>query len=565
MIARPLLFGATASLALASAAAAERGSDGELRLLYWQAPSILNPYLSGSRKDSEPAGLVLEPLARFDQDGELVPWLVEEIPSVENGGVSPDLTQITWRLSPGITWSDGTPLTAADAKFTYDYCHHPEGGCAHQSKFAGIASVAAADAQTVVITFDAPTPNPHVAFVGLESPVLQAAQFADCLGAAAATCTEANFAPIGTGPFVVEAFRPNDVITYAANPAYRKAGKPHFGKVTIKGGGDAAAAARAVMETGEYDYAWNQQLAPDIIESFEASGKGRFISEFGPTVERLMLNLSNPDPQLGPEDRSVVRPQPLLQDPALRQAMSMAIDRKLLVEIGYGPAGKVTCNWVPAPAWYASDTFDCENQDIAGANRLLDAAGIVDSDGDGIREKDGLPLRLLFVTSTNAVRQDFQVLIKQMWGEIGIETELRHLSPSVLFGGDPGSPDTYQKFYADVQMYSGTFGGADPQGYFSTGLCDKAPTPEKQWQGENISRYCDPAYDALFAQLRTTVGEAARGEIGQRLNDMAIEGGMMIPLVHRGRISALSNTLEGVVMNAWDSELWNIDDWRRVR
>lgn len=200
-----------------------------------------------------------------------------------------------------------------------------------------------------------------------------------------------------------------------------------------------------------------------------------------------------------------------------------------------------------------------------GANRLLDAAGIVDSDGDGIREKDGQPLRLLFVTSTNAVRQDFQVLIKQMWQEIGIETELRHLSPSVLFGGDPGSPDTFQRFYADVQMYSGTFGGADPQGYFSTGLCDKAPTPEKQWQGENISRYCDPTYDALFAQLRTTVGEAARGEIGQRLNDLAIEGGMMIPLVHRGRVSAQSNTLEGVVMNAWDSELWNIEDWRRAR
>lgn len=100
MIARPLLFGATASLALASAAAAERGSDGALRLLYWQAPSILNPYLSGSRKDSEPAGLVLEPLARFDQDGELVPWLVEEIPSLENGGVSPDLTQITCGSAP---------------------------------------------------------------------------------------------------------------------------------------------------------------------------------------------------------------------------------------------------------------------------------------------------------------------------------------------------------------------------------------------------------------------------------------------------------------------------------
>ncbi|MEQ8340013.1 peptide ABC transporter substrate-binding protein [Marinovum algicola] len=564
MTARTLLLGATASIAMAASAQAERGSDGELRLLYWQAPSTLNPFLSGGRKDSEAAGLVLEPLARFDERGVLTPWLVDEIPTVENGGVREDLTQITWKLSPGVTWSDGTPLTSADVKFTYDYCTHPEGGCAHQTKFDGITSVEAPDAQTVVITFDAPTPNPHVAFVGLESPVLQAAQFADCLGATASTCTEANFNPIRTGPFVVDEFKPNDVIIYSANDRFRLEGKPHFGKVTLKGGGDAASAARAVMETGEFDYAWNQQLAPDIIKSMEASGKGRFISEFGPTVERLVLNHSNPDPSLGPDERSIIKPHPFLQDPAIYKAMSMAIDRPLLVEVGYGPAGKVTCNWVPAPEWHNSDTFDCDEQDLEGANKLLDDAGIVDTDGDGIREKDGVPLKVLYQTSTNAVRQDTQELVKMMWADIGIETELRNINASVYFGGDAGSPDTFQKFYADVQMYSNTFGGTDPQGYFGNGLCDKAPTPEKQWQGENISRYCNPEFDALFEELKTAVGNEARGAIGRRLNDMAIEDGMMIPLVHRGRVSAQSNTLEGVVMNAWDSELWNIHDWRRA-
>jgi peptide/nickel transport system substrate-binding protein len=163
------------------------------------------------------------------------------------------------------------------------------------------------------------------------------------------------------------------------------------------------------------------------------------------------------------------------------------------------------------------------------------------------------------------VRQDFQALIKQWWSEIGIDTELRNLSASVFFGGDPGSPDTFQKFYADVQMYANTFNGTDPQSYLGNLLCDKAPRPATQWQGENISRWCDPAYDALHGQLATTAGIEARAEIGRKLNDMAIEGGAMIPLVHRGRLSAHANSLGGVVLNVWDSELWNAADWYRIK
>ncbi|MGY3439515.1 MULTISPECIES: peptide ABC transporter substrate-binding protein [unclassified Marinovum] len=565
MFAKTLLLGAAASIALVSGALAERGSDGEVRLLYWQAPSTLNPFLSGGRKDTEAAGLMLEPLARFDEKGVLTPWLVEDIPTVENGGVSEDLTQITWKITPGILWSDGSAFTSADVKFTYDYCTHPEGGCAQQTKFEGITSIETPDDLTVVITFDAPTPNPHVPFVGMESPILQAAQFGACLGAAASSCTEANFAPVGTGPYKVDEFKTNDVVIYSINEHYRKADKPHFSKVTLKGGGDAVSAARAVMETGEFDYAWNQQLAPDLIEDMAAKGNGEFISDFGPMVERIMLNHTNPDPALGPDERGIIRPHPFLQDPAVYKALSLAIDRTLLVDVGYGPAGKVTCNWVPAPAWFNSNTFDCAEADVDAANKLLDDAGIVDTDGDGIREKDGVPLRILFQTSTNAVRQDFQALIKQAWSEIGVETELRNINASVFFGGDAGSPDTFQKFYADAEMYGNTFAGTDPQGYMGNSLCNKAPHPDKQWQGENISRYCSEEYDALYKELQSTVGDEARGAIGKRLNDMVIEGGAMIPLVHRGRISAKSNTLGGVVMNAWDTELWNIEDWHRVK
>ncbi|MCR9148997.1 MAG: peptide ABC transporter substrate-binding protein [Rhodobacteraceae bacterium] len=561
---RTALMGAAATAAMAPAAFAERASDGNVSIIYWQAPSILNPFLSGGTKDIESASMIIEPLARYNEKGEIVPWLVDEVPTVGNGGVSEDLTQITWKITPGILWSDGTPFTAADVKFTYDYCTHPEGGCAQLTKFEGVASVDTPDDLTVVVTFENPTPNPYGPFVGGESPIIQAAQFANCLGAAAPSCTEANFNPIGTGPFVVTEFKPNDVITMAANPNYRDPAKPAFASVTFKGGGDAAAAGRAVMETGEFDYAWNLQLAPDVIAQMESGGKGTPIAGFGPLMERIMLNWTNPDPALGPDERSVVRPHPFLQDPAVYKAMSMAIDRPLLVEVGYGQAGKVTCNWVPAPEAFNSDTLTCDQQDIEGAKAMLEEAGWVDSNGDGVREKDGVELRILYQTSTNAVRQDFQALIKQWWAEIGIETELRNIDASVFFGGDPGSPDTFQKFYADVEMYANTFSGTDPQAYLGNGLCDKAPSPATQWQGENISRFCMPEFDALHAELAKTADIAERARIGRELNDMMVMNGGMIPLVHRGRLSAHANTLGGVVLNVWDSELWNVADWYRI-
>ena len=561
---RTLLMGAIATTALAPAAMAERGSDGNVSIIYWQAPSILNPFLSGGTKDVESSSLIIEPLARYNPQGELIPWLVDEIPTVANGGVSADLTSITWKITPGILWSDGTPFTSADVKFTWEYCTHPEGGCAQLSKFDGVTSVETPDAQTVIVTFEKPTPFPYGPFVGGESPIIQAAQFADCMGAKAPECTTQNFNPIGTGPFKVVEFKPNDVITMEANPNYRDPAKPAFATLTFKGGGDATAAGRAVMETGEFDYAWNLQLAPDVIAQMQAGGKGTPIAGFGPLVERIHLNWTNPSPSLPEGERSTVKhPHPFLRDPAVYKAMSMAIDRPLLVEIGYGQAGKVTCNLVPAPEAINSTTFSCDQQDIEGAKAMLEAAGWVDSNGDGVREKDGVELRVLYQTSTNAVRQDFQALIKQWWEEIGIQTELRNINASVFFGGDPGSPDTFQKFYADVQMYANTFNGTDAQAYMGGQLCGTEPRPDTQWQGENIARFCMPEYDALYATLTTTADPAERANITKQLNDMYVENGGLIPLVHRGRLSAHANTLGGVVLNVWDTELWNAADWFR--
>ena len=564
---RTALLGAACAVAFAPAAFAERGVDGELKLTFPQAVSIMNPYLSSGTKDIWGASMVIEPLAGYDDAGNLIPILVSEIPSAENGGISEDLTTITWKLLPGLLWSDGTPVTADDVVFTGAYCMDPAGGCAQGAKFEGITSIEAVDPQTVKITFNAPKPNPFNAFVGATNPILQKAQFAACQGAAAPTCTDQNNMPIGTGPFKVTAFTVNDTVSMEANANYRDPAKPAFATALIKGGGDAEGSARAVMETGEFDYAWNTQIPPDSQAAMSAAGKGQFVVAFGTLVERLEMNMTNPDPALPEGERSTSKhPHPFLSDINVRTALSMALDRTILRDVGYGAGGNPTCNVVPAPAMYASDNTACLTQDIEGAKALLESSGWVDSDGDGVREKDGKKLQILYQSTVNPVRQDFQALIKDWWSEIGVETELKAIDPSVFFGGDAGSPDTFQKFYADVEMYANNFDGTDPEAYLTQYKCDKAPSPENQWQGENINRFCDPAYDAMVTELASTRDIAKRAELAKKLNDMVTKDSMVVvPLVHRGTLSAHSNTLGGVKINAWDSELWNIADWFRVK
>jgi peptide/nickel transport system substrate-binding protein len=200
------------------------------------------------------------------------------------------------------------------------------------------------------------------------------------------------------------------------------------------------------------------------------------VTAFGTSVERLMVQSTNPDAALGDERGTVKHPHPFLTDKAVRKALSLAIDRQILVDAGYGAAGQVTCNVLPAPAVFASTANDwCKTQDIAGANKLLDDAGWVRG-SDGVRAKDGVRLSILYQTSTNGVRQGTQALIKQMWGEIGVETELKNISASVFFGGDQSSPDTFQKFFSDIEMYTNNFDGTDPEKYMASWTCKEIPS-----------------------------------------------------------------------------------------
>ena len=359
------------------------GSDEEptptevnvLTIHYWQAPSVPSPYLSGGNKDTDAAAVTLEPLAKYDPEGNIVPALAAEIPTIENGGVSRDLMSITWKLKEGLKWSDGTDVTAEDVSFTWLYCDHEETGCTSESSFDGIASVQALDDLTVQIKFVAPTPYPYQAFVGSGTPIISSVQFADCIGAAASTCLEQNYAPLGTGPYRITNFQPNDRIAYERNPHYHGTA-PYFDHVILKSGGNATAAARSVLETGDVDYAWNVQVEPETLTRMQEAGLGQLVVAYTSLVERIVLNQTNPDRDLG-DNRSEYldgkNPHPFLTFKPIRQAMSMAIDRDHLAKELYGFAGEATCNLITGPQTYVSNANDaCLPQDIEGAKRLLD-------------------------------------------------------------------------------------------------------------------------------------------------------------------------------------------------
>ena len=537
-----------------------------LIILYWQAASLPGPYLSGGTKDQDAGAVTLEPLFNVDGDGNFVPKLIKEMPTVENGGIAEDLMSITYNLIEGVKWSDGSDFTANDVVFTWQYCTDPDTGCVSLESFEGITSVEAVDDLTVKISFEQPTPFPYVAFGNAQSPIISEAQFADCVGAAAQTCNEQNTMPLGTGPFHIVDFKVNDVVTYERNPYYHGA-EPYFEKIIFKGGGDAVGAARAVMETGEADWAWNLQVEPDILAEMEQGGLGKIYSGFAGSVERILVNQTNPDPDLGDmraEYDDGNNPHPFLTFKPIPEAMSMAIDRNLIAEQLYGFAGKPACNVIMGPPIYVSSANDsCLTQDIEGAKALLDENDVVDTDGDGIREYNGIPLKVRYQTSTNSVRQKTQALIKQWWGEIGIDTELLNHDSGVFFGGDPNSNDTYQKFFTDVEMYT-TGPSIDPQQHLSNWLCTQMSGKENTWGGGNIFRGCSEEFDDLYKQLVQTPLGPERQDLVKRMNDINVQSYYQIPLVHRGGVSAGINGLEGVKISDWDSEMWNVGEWYRA-
>jgi len=553
--------------ASAAPASGSRGQGGTLRLLWWQAPTILNFHHGQGTKDSDASRLILEPLAAIGPDGTPVPVLAAEIPTVENGGVSEDLTTTTWKLKEGVKWSDGSDFTADDVAFTYSYCADEKTACSTGSAFEGVSSVEAVDPTTVKITWAAPNPNPYRMFVSTNGEILQKKQFENCIGEKATTdsaCQAAHNAPIGTGPYKLREFRSGDTVTYDINELYRDPNKPFFKEVQMKGGGDATSAARAVFQTGDADYAWNLQVEAPVLAQLQTGGKGDFLTIPGSSVERIALNRTNPDPALGDKRAEPDQPHPFLSDLKVRQALGKAIDRKAVAAL-YPPGAGPTCEIITtAPYVEPTEIFggrhQCE-QDLEGAKQLLDEAGWTVG-ADGVREKDGIKLSVLYQTTVNPLRQKEQALVKANWEAIGVAVELKSVDPGVFFSTDAGNPDTFGHFFADVQMYTNNYEQPDPTTYLCDWTSSQIPQRSNGWGLNNNERYQNPEYDTLCDNLRKETDNDKRLEIVRQMNDIIVEDVVVIPLVARPQVSSgKSKALQGINLTPWDTELWNIADW----
>ncbi|WP_428843026.1 peptide ABC transporter substrate-binding protein [Sphaerothrix gracilis] len=531
-----------------------------LRLLYTRIPASLNPHLATGFQDFEVARIVYEPLASYDAAGQLTPILAAEVPSLENGGVAEDGRSVTWKLRQDVNWADGEPLTAADVAFTYELIKNPEVAAATAQYYEGVEAVEAIDDHTVKITFAQPTPAWSIPFTGQNGVILPQHVFADYNGLNAREAP-ANFEPVGTGPYQVESFEAGHLV-FKRNPQYWGE-QPYFETVDIFGGIAPYAAARAVLKTGEADFAHNLQVEAETLTELEAEGSGEVLTTFGSSVERIMLNLTDPNQETSSGERSSVEnPHPFLSDRQVRQAINYAIDRQMIAEELYGKTGQPTTQLLVAPDPYVSEQINA-TYNLNRAAALLEEAGWTDTNDNGTRDKDGVEMNVVFQTSVNPVRQKTQAIVKANLEAIGIGVDIKRVRVDDFFSADPAQTDSINHFYADLQAYNIGNDSPDPGIYMGWWTCDAIATQENNWQEPNNARYCNPEYDALWEAASQELDPQKRADLFRQMDELLAQDVAVIPVVRRAIANGVSQTLTGLSPTPWDTSTWDIARWRR--
>jgi peptide/nickel transport system substrate-binding protein len=536
-----------------------RGGGGAVRMLYWAAPTILNPHLAIAPKDLEASQLFYEPLADIDTDGNIVPVLAQETPSVANGGVAADGTWVQWRLKRGVAWHDGRPFTADDVIFTWQYASDPASATTSTGSYLGIDRVDRVDDYTVKLVFKRPTPFWADAFCSAAGFVLPRHVFEPYKGGKSREAP-ANLKPVGTGPYRYVDFKPGDVVTAEINPNYHVPNRPFFDTVELKGGGDPVSAARAVLQTGQYDYGWGLNMEDEILRRLEESGKGRVVIGRTTNIDYIQVNQSDPWRDVDGERASIKTTHPFLTDPAVRSALALLVDRGSIQTEIWGRQGEPTGNFLNRRPFASPNTrweFNPEK-----ANALLDAGGWKRG-ADGIRAKDGKRLKLLFQTVNQPIRQKMQQVVKQACGRAGIDCELKAVVGSVFFSSDPGNVDTESHFYADLQLSPKILRQPDPQAFMRAFCSWEVAQKANKWASVNVSRWRNDEYDRLWRAAETEMDPVKRAAMFIRMNDLVVQNVVVIPVVIRHAVFATGNSIRGFDFSPFSGPLWRLVYWTR--
>ena len=540
----------------------ERGAGGDLNIIQWQAATLLSPHVATGVKDILGSILVVEPLMHYAPDSTILPNLVTEVPSVENGGVSADLKEVTLKLMPDVLWSDGEPFTADDVVFTINWVKDPANNSTNQNTFDTIESAEAIDEHTVKVTFTNPNPIWFDPFTGTSTGFVYPKHVLE-------SGPDAHDAflskPIGTGPYVVTSFTPNDQITYAINDNYREANKPFFSAVNIKGGGDAPAAARAVLQTGDYDFAWNLQVEPKVLTDMESSDAPGTLTPYpGINIERFNFNFSDPNKEVDGQRSEMNTPHPFFSDDAVRAAIAMGIDRQKIADEFYGLGQQPATNVIYGDPLTESKNTSWEF-DLDKAAKTLDDAGWV-MDGD-VRKKDGVEIKIVYATSVNQVRQKTQAVVKSNLESIGIKVQLEQVDAGIYFDGAAGTDQNINHFYWDADMYQSVPNSPRPIAFVEQWYAGKDGVNIAQksngWNGQNQSRWQNADFDALFEQSLSESDPNVFADLFVKMNDMVIMNNVVVPLVIVGSPRGVSKRLrqENLGLAPFSYDYWNIANW----
>jgi peptide/nickel transport system substrate-binding protein len=543
-----------------------RGAGGELKMLQWQAPTHFGTHTSQGTKDQLAASLIFEPLISTLADGTKIPALAAEVPSVENGGLAEDLSSVTYKLKEGVLWSDGTPFTANDVVATWQWVTDTANNAVFQTLYTVISAAEAVDDLTVKFTFSTPQLAWYIPFSGSYTGVVYPKHILD-QGPDAYAQFVLN--PVGTGPYTVQSFSVGDQVIYAANENYREPNKPFFATVNLKGGGDATSAAQAVLETGDWDFAWNLQVESTILRDLEANGKGSVQITSPTSVERININFSDPNTEVNGQRSEINTPHPFLTDKAVRQALALATDRDTVANQFYlgGELEKGARNILTGIGSLESPNTSYEFN-VDKANETLEAAGWV-KDGD-VRKKGDVELKISYVTTINPVRQKTQAVNKQNWEAAGFKVSLKQVDSTIFFDSSAGNDQNAAHFYTDLSMFTDGATSDLPTNYMASwysGTPTSVAQKENNWLGSNYSRWVSQTYNDNFDRLQATTSVEEATAIFIALNDELINEVVLVPVVARAsEVYAISNTLnnDNVGGSMFEALYWNIANWNRV-
>jgi peptide/nickel transport system substrate-binding protein len=454
----------------------------------------LSPYSSDSEFTRLVQQLWLPSAWVFDERGNPQAVLATELPGLANGGISPDGKTITLKLRKDLTWSDGVALDSADFAFTYQMATDPENVNFIPDAFNLVSGVDAPDPTTVVTHLSQPNPQwlndlwPAVLPRHILEPVFQQDGNIDEAGW--------NSAPqAGAGPYHFAGVVKGSQVRFLVNPNYWGE-KPQIQEIDVRLFSSAPALLAALAEDSI-----DMGMPLTAAQALSLHSGYRAIPSFNGYNEGWYFYL---DAQKG---------RPALQDPAVRRAIALAFNRpKLVQDLFQGLSQPAATFWEASP--YADPSLKAYPYDPEQVKALLDQAGWVDSDGDGVRDKGGTPLALKYGATADARRKAAQAQAQSDLQAIGIKLQLLSYAPGTLFAPyGQGGPAASGKL--DIMEWSDKPDYPDPDTpYWRCSEIPAAANPD----GENWQGLCDPALDELFQKAGQQVDFSQRRQTFQEIS-----------------------------------------------